>query len=82
MALVSELIRKLASENLNETIAYQIWTRDDVKNHCEDLEVELTDDQIDEVLIRFTELDRNIGQSWDSLTDIIVDINDPIIKND
>lgn len=53
--------------NPNETIAYELWSRADVQSRCEDLEVNLTDEQCDEVLELFDDVGADVGQNWDSM---------------
>lgn len=70
---VKDLIQKLQAYDPNEEVAYSLWSREDVRSHCEDHgRGEITDKQCDEVLRRFENLGCEVGQSWDSL-DVIID---------
>ena len=73
---VSELIKHLKSYDLDEEIAYSLWSRDDIIIEAKSaFNEKLTDDEINEVLIN-TERghDCSVGISWDIIACHISDI--------
>lgn len=65
---IKELIKHLESYNLDDVIAYDLWSVDDVieeGNHHDEYP-EVTQEQAEEVLLRMDHhKDCNVGLNWD-----------------
>lgn len=68
--LVISMLDQLA-DNTKKRIAI-IWGEDDVRSVASDLEVELTDDQVEHLLARLEkDHDANIGITWDVIASYV-----------
>ncbi len=57
------------------TLIFNSWCADDVKNQAEDDGVEITDDQVKEVLVSMqSSHDASIGISWDVISTLIDEV--------
>ena len=69
MATVKEHIEQLKKWYKDDDIlAVAIWAAEDVRSRAEDLEIKLTDEQVDDVLsyVHYKQ-DATLGITWDTL---------------
>lgn len=72
---IEKLIEHLKKNyGLKDNIAYDIWTEDDVNEQAENMNIELTDDEIVKVLDMVnSSKDANVGINWDVIDSTIND---------
>ena len=75
--LVKDLIEKLQKMDENETVASALWTSTDVQGVADNEGVEITQEQINDVLEQVEDGDDSVGINWESIRCAVQNIGTP-----
>jgi galactitol-specific phosphotransferase system IIB component len=56
----------------NEGYIMHFWHKDDIRDKAEGMDIELTEDQIDDIAESLEKVDCNYGINWDTIKDNIL----------
>jgi hypothetical protein len=79
MTTAKEYIERLKSwYKDDDVLALAIWCADDVRSRAEEMEIDITDEQVDDVLSYVdNKQDCSLGITWDTLDFWIQEVTDP-----
>jgi adenine-specific DNA glycosylase len=79
-SMVNNLIEHLAQEPGDQEIAYSLWYVADIQHEAQEMEIELTPDEVSEILIKLNDIGADVGINWQSIRDTILEVKNKAAK--